>query len=273
MVDRYTRLPSQFRNDPIMARIPKVLVVTTIYSGKEYCLERFLTHARGLTYPNMRHVWIDNSADDGAFAKKLVEEYDIPAEDVYHIERGSNSREALARSSNYGRKLVIEGGYDYMFMLESDVMVPPTIIERLVSYGKDIISGLYMIGSDEWDEEEVPEAYKDMVGTRMRWPCVTIPRYNHNLGAWGSRLLTLEEVNDYVMQGVKRVHTNSFGNCLIHKSVFTKHGITFTYDPRFNGHPDIYFFNNCFMKRIPVFVDTSVVSDHDNIPWSTVEDR
>lgn len=205
--------------------LPKILTVTTIYDKKEYCLEEFLEKSRQIDYPNNRHIFIDNSKTLD-FTSKLQS----MGLEVYHVERGSNSREAIARSCNFARNICLDEGYDYMFMLESDVMVEPDIIKRLLSHCKDVVTAYYYIGTQD-----------------PRVPCITLPEYKPEIKAYGTRLLFMDEWDKYFMKGLKQVAAGSFGVSLTHKSVLKE--IKFYYDPRLKGHPDIYFYNTCFEKR------------------------
>lgn len=234
-----------------MARLPKVLVFTVTYEGKDYALEQFLEHANKLTYPNMRHIFIDNSKKDKYFRKLLS-----LGLDAYRVDRGNNSREAIARAQNLARQIAIDEGYDYLFSLESDIMAPPDIIQDLMKSGTDVITGLYFIGDKT---------------KGVRVPCITLPKYIEEGAYFGTRLLTQEELPNYVRNGVQRVQAGGMGCCLIYRSVFEK--IRFIYEIGLKGHSDIYFFNDCFGKNVPVFVDTDIVCDHENVPWTLVEDR
>lgn len=229
--------------------LPSVLIVTTIYDKKEYCLEEFLERSSKIDYPNKRHIFVDNSKTTD-FADKLIG----MGLEAYHVDRGNNSREAIARGCNFGRRMCLEEGYDYLFMLESDVMVEPDILLKLMSHCKDVVSGVYYIGTKD-----------------PRVPCITLPEFKEHIRAFGTRLLWMSEWEDYFMKGLKPVAANSFGCCLIHKNILKE--IKFYYDARLKGHPDIYFFNTCFEKKIPVFVDTDIICQHQNIDWGLVEDR
>jgi len=232
-------------------KLPKVLIFTPIYEAKDYSLEEFLKHTEALTYPNKRHIFIDNSETDEYYHKLKKRGLD-----VYYVGRGNNSREAISRGQNFARKIALEENYPYIFSLESDIMCPPDIVQRLMSRGKDVISGLYHIGDRS---------------KGVRVPCITIKKWNENLAAFGTRLLNPEEWDDYNNKGVKQVQAAGMGCCLIHKNAFKR--VAFTYDPRLKGHSDIYFFNDMFRMRIPVYVDTDVYCDHQNVNWTTVEDR
>jgi GT2 family glycosyltransferase len=232
-------------------KLPRVLVFTVTYEGKDYCLDTFLDHAKKINYPGVRHIFIDNSKTDWYYRKLL--ELGL---DAHRTSRGNNSREAIARAQNLARKIAIDEGYDYILSLESDIMVPPNIVQLLLSHSLEVTSALYFIG----DPKE-----------KMRVPCLTLPDYKKEFGFFGTRLLTIEEFDDYLHKGLKRVQAAGMGCCLISHRVFKR--IPFMYEIGLRGHSDIYFFNDCFRLGIPVFVDTNIVLDHQNVNWSTVADR
>lgn len=238
-----------------MFELPRVLVFTITYEGKEYCRERFMSFINNISYPksHFRHIIIDNSPTEDYY-NKLVSIYG--SDNVFRTLRGNNSREALARSQNLARKIALEDNYDYLMSIESDIMVPPNIIQRLLQRGVKVVSSLYFIGDRSKNQ---------------RVPCIAIQEFHEDIGAWGSRLLLPDEYPDYFNQGLKMVHTAGMGCCLINRDVFEK--FIFYYDPRCPGHSDIYFFMECFIKKIPVYVDTDVLCDHENSKWSDVKDR
>lgn len=236
-------------------RKPKVLIFTPTYEGKHYCFNEFIDHCSKLTYPNIKHIIVDNSKTD-EYANKLKRKLSKTNIDVYHVDRGNNSREALARSQNFARRMAIEGEYDYIFSLESDVFTPYNVIECLMIQGKPIIGALYFIGDKNSQE---------------RIPCITISKYLEEKGHYGTRLLEPKEFYDYLNRGVKQVQSCGLGATLIRRDIFTK--FPFNYDPRFMGHSDIYYYNKLFQALIPAYVHTDLVCDHRNVPWSTVKDR
>ena len=232
-------------------KLPKVLVFTTIYSGKDYILDEFVKVSQQINYPNYKHIYIDNSK--GTSYLRRLRQKGLTA---FHVERGATSREALARCQNFARQYALKHDYDYAMSLESDIMVPKDVIQKLMRHAKDVVTGLYHIGDRDKGQ---------------RVPCIALPYFDKELIANGSRLLRPEEWPHYHMKGLKQVHTGGFGVCLIYKTVLQK--IPFYFDPRFGGHSDIYFFSRCFENRINVYVDTDIVCDHKNSKWSDVKDR
>ncbi len=233
--------------------IPKILIFTPTYEGKEYCREAFVENAKKIVaaWGNARHIFIDNTAHP-QYAEKLKR----AGLEVYRVERGNNSRESLTRAQNFARKIAIDEGYDYLFSLESDIFPPHDILPRLYKRGKRVISGLYLIG--------------DAKGG-VRIPCITIKQFNDKLLAYGTRLLRADELAKYRNVGVKQVAAAGMGCCLIHKDVFTK--LAFRYDPRFMGHSEIYYFNSLRLVQENAHVDTDIFCDHRNSDWKSVVDR
>jgi glycosyltransferase involved in cell wall biosynthesis len=236
-------------------KLPKVLVFTPVYDKKDYSLDKFLEYAKNLSYPNFKHILIDNSATQD-YVQVLVKKTQGTDIGVYHVTRGNNTRESLARAQNFARKIAIDGDYDYMFSLESDIMCPHDAIQRLMIHNLPVTTGLYLIGDKKHN---------------TFLPCVTLLEFKPEINMYGTRLLKLQEVQEFIQPGVKQVAAGGFGCCLIARSVFTK--ITFMYEPHLDGHSDIWFFNECFRQRFPVVVDTEVKCDHDMSDWNEVKDR
>lgn len=237
-------------------KLPSVLIFTITYSGKDYCLDEFIKHCDAIKYPNTRHIIIDNTDDKGVYFQKLKAKFRHTDYEVFRTERGNNSREALSRSQNFARRIAKVDDFDYMFSLESDIMCPPNIIGDLMAHAKPVVTGLYHIGDR---------------AKGIRVPCITLKEFNKTIGAFGTRLLKTTEWDEYKNNGLKQVQTGGFGNCLIRREIFEEYA--FWYDSRFQGHSDIYFFNDLFQDRVPVFVDTDIICDHQNSKWSDVEDR
>lgn len=236
--------------------LPKVLIFTITYSGKDYCLDEFVENCKKFTYKNKEHIFIDNSDDGGEYTKKLKERLEPLGIKVYHVERGNTSREALARSQNYARKLFLEGDYNYLLSLESDIFPKPNIIDALILDAVDVVTGLYMIGFKE---------------KNTRWPCITKYEKNPNTGTYGSRLLYKDEWAEYINQGLKQVAAGGMGCCLMFRDVVEE--IPFTYIPGLRPHSDVFWFNDARKLGYPVFVDTNVICEHKNSDWGKVGDR
>jgi glycosyltransferase involved in cell wall biosynthesis len=236
-------------------KLPKVLIFTPVYDKKDYSMDKFIQNSLQINYPNYTHILIDNSATQD-YVQVLIKKTKGTNIGVYHVQRGNNTRESLARAQNFARKIAIEQDYDYMFSLESDITCAPDTIQRLMLHNYKVTTGLYLIGDKK---------------TNTFIPCATLLEYQDNIKMYGTRLLKLDEIAEFIKPGLKQVAAGGFGCCLIARSVFTK--ITFMYEPHLDGHSDIWFFNECFRQQVPVIMDTSVKCDHDMSDWDEVKDK
>ena len=80
-----------------------------------------------------------------------------------------------------------------------------------------------------------------------------------------------EEFPEFQKKNLIAVNGCGLGCTLIERKVIEK--ISFTYYPDLKGHSDIFFANEVWKNGMRVFVDTSVICDHRNVPWSEVKDR
>lgn len=231
-------------------KLPKVLVFTITYDGKDYCFDDFKAQCERFNYPNYRHIWIDNSKDD-SYTKKLLSE----GLEAYHVARGNTSREALARSQEFARKIAVKEGYDYLLSLESDILgVPEDIIQRLIGRSKEVVGCYYEIGSPDY-----------------RIPCITLPNKDSITGLIGTRLLEPKEKVSFLNKGLANVNSCGLGCTLINREVFESIG--FFYYRDLKSHSDVFFANDVWRAGYRIFVDTDIQLDHHNVPWSTVKDR
>jgi len=110
---------------------PRVLIGLPTSDVKDYCVERFLKQITNFTYPNYDIFIVDNSKD-----KKHVKKFHKRGIKAVHEPLNGDLREELARHQNIIREYFLNGDYDYLFMLESDVFTGECIIENMVSYAE-----------------------------------------------------------------------------------------------------------------------------------------
>lgn len=246
-------------------KYPSVLIGSPTYEGKEYCRKEFVENVRRLSYPNKSFVMVDNSKKTSYLAKLRRE--GVPA---VRVSRGRNSRDALANASNYLRKRVLEGGHEYLLMLESDIFPKPDIIEKLLRHmtpeSPVLQNGVRVVGAPYHIE-----------GYGIRKLCVFVAVKNGF--EVSTRLLTPEEERQFVDGSVKRVHGMGVGCVLIHRSILERFPFWWSEldeDRKRGGmqikHPDVYFYMDLQNNYVPVYCDTSQYAVHKPSDWRMVAD-
>jgi len=236
--------------------MPKILVLSVTYSGKDYCLDEWIDNCNLFTYPNYDHIMIDNTDDGGKYLESIRPKLENAGIMCYHTERGDTSREALARSQNLGRRIMLEGDYDYMFSLESDIFPKKNIMEALIRHNQMFISGIYCIGE---------------LNNRSRTLCLTVDTENKDTGTIGTVLLSPSQSLDYINKGLKEVSASGMGCTLIHREILEK--VAFTYIQGHRAHSDVFFCNSARRLGYMVIADTDVFCDHKNQSWVGFEKR
>jgi len=234
-------------------KLPKVLVFSPTYEGKEYCREEFVENVKKFTYPNADFLMIDNSETDD-YSRRLIAD-GVPC---IRVPRGGNSRVALASAQNLARDIAVKEKYDYVLSLESDLFPPKDIIESLMKHQKSVVGALYLIGGTA---PSIPTH-----------PCVFVFDQK-DTGVGGTRLITVEEHEQMKkMGGIFNVHGMGVGCTLI--STYLLKNYLFWTDNRFtNKHSDVYFYMDLWNNKVPVFVDYDNEVEHRPSAWSLVKDR
>ena len=226
---------------------PRVLVGCPTYAGKAYCLERFAESVRAIDYPNFDVLLVDNSRDDGKFARE-VERRGLPCIRGPVRKRPDGT---IAASREILRRRAVREGYDYFFNLEQDVMVPPDTLTRLVSHQKDVVGGWYFVTKGLLDRHGTLTHY-------LKEPCVHVgtAKDDGRLRGGDSQALDLRLLGP----GLLRVRVGSFGVCLMSTRVLGK----FTFRPDAKGvyYDGTMFYLELAERRIPAYVDTELLVPH-----------
>tara|TARA_Y100000310_G_scaffold343385_1_gene450766 strand:+ start:3053 stop:3853 length:801 start_codon:yes stop_codon:yes gene_type:complete len=121
----------------------KILVASPTYKGMQYCQEQFLERITNLDYDNYDVLIVDNSKDDSNF-NILKQNKKIK---VINVIRDSSDEKnkmlKLINSRNLILNYAIKNNYDYILMMDSDVIPLKNILQELLKSNKDIVSGLY----------------------------------------------------------------------------------------------------------------------------------
>lgn len=239
-----------------------VLIATPFYYGKMYCLDIFLKSVESINYKNKKLLIIDNSPKDKQLdAEVLKDKLQNTKFDIIYLSisnRKFNSREVLAYS--YAIALCYFEGYrfDYMLILEADVIIPPDGLNQLIETSKKyhgIVCGLVFR-----DKGKQIQAYKD--GLKL-WD----KRNRDGLYRLERTPYTLQEIEG---KTVVKIGSAAF-SCLLIPAKYTKDLKINWFKDHYN-HPDGFFFERVNHLNIPVWLNTKVKCDHLQKPW-ILDDR
>lgn len=257
---------------------PRVLIGSPIYDGKDYCIKEHLKCVKGLDYNNYEHIIVDNSKTD-KFYKELIS----MGVNAYRVDRGKNSREAINNSMNFVREYFLNGSYDYLFIIETDLFPDKNIIKRLLSHEKRVVGSYYVLGfkKDNIEYEKYKRLYSTgIISQDVYKECITdlqfqracifeLDRKKH--GSLGTRNISNEESYEYFGTGLRQVHGCGLGATLIRRDIIER--FPFWTDSRFDGkHHDVYFYMDLHNEGIEVYIDTDVLIKHKPSRWLEVED-
>lgn len=224
-----------------MSEFPKVLLVCPTYGGKGYVLGRYVDRIKNLTYPNYEILMIDNSQGEEYFNK--IKSLGV---NVLKGKWDERSKIRLTNSQNLLRDKFLEGDYEYMFMLEQDLIPPTDIIEKLMFHNKDVVGGWYYI-------------------TSSPRPCL-------------SREWTLIDMKfspvpplmiDMSKERLMKCFLGSFGCTLIKRKVLEK--IRFKVYHKFIQHADTWFYFDCEKNGFEVYTDTDLLIPHfQDYKWDDI---
>lgn len=237
---------------------PKVLVGITIYEGKDYVWEKFYDNIKNFSYPNYQVLIVDNTSHKKYYQKLLKRTKNNPLVTVVHTERGGTSREAQARSLNIIRDECLRGGYDYFLSLESDLIPPRDIIERLISHDKPVVGCVYLIGYD----------YSDSQPPR---PCLFGVKKNDEGGA-STFNYPPEQGFSFFGRGVVPIHGCGIGVTLISRKILERFRFWYDLNPPIK-HSDVLFYMDLHNNGIQNYVDTDMIIPHYNSAWDLVTDK
>ena len=128
----------------------KVLVAAPVCEWYEYCYPEFSKALKGLTYPRKDIFLVDNSQGMRFFQRVFADGFTV--EKSEHLHR---IRDMVTRDHNRIRQKVLDDGYDYLLILDSDVIPPKDTIEKLMEHDKDVVSAMFFGPHDIGGEVKV----------------------------------------------------------------------------------------------------------------------
>lgn len=171
----------------------------------------------------------------------------------------------VATARNRIAQKAIDGGYDYVMMVDNDVTPKPDALVRLLSHGEDVVTGYYAHRGND-------NLYNGRTCVcRVLQPNGT-PYFNYPLESeyTASEMEELKEAG-----GLVRIHGGGMGCILIRTSVFERmfypwyDWINYADENRGMLSEDLYFCEKLHAEEIPIYVDPNVPAGHmlRHIQW------
>lgn len=235
---------------------PKVIVASPTFDKMKYCQDEFFNSIKNLSYSNYDILIVDNSDEDFYFeGLKKISGINV----VRDKNIGKSGFQKVVSSRNKIIEYAIENNYDYIFMIDSDVIPPSNIIEELISCGKDLVSGLYFNFFNVNEQVKIlPVAWRE-INEKEFEQLKKILNFDEKIKSHKDlrRHLTEEEIESNELLEVKYP---SAGCMLISKEVFIKarYGLL----DKENTSDDIYFFDEIASLGFKMYVYTKIKCRH-----------
>lgn len=220
---------------------PKVLVGCPTSSYKSYCIEKYASALKSISYDNFDVLLVDNSKDN--LYIKSIKSLGIP---VVKGPYNESAKQRIVDSRNILRNKVLDEGYDYLLSLEQDVIPPENIIPRLMQHNKEIVSGVYF-------------TYQKNKGINVGLKPVLYKKS-------GNDSLVLMSESDVLKPRLVEVGACGLGCVLIHRKVLEK--VKFRFSKEYEGFDDVWFCYDSFNSGFKVYADTSVKCKHLILGWN-----
>ncbi len=229
---------------------PHILVGCPTSFHKAYCLEAYLAAVKALTYKHITFVLVDNSPDD-SYADLLESKGITVFKAPYHAE---SARERIVVSRNMLRQHALDNDYDYFFSLEQDVIPPPDVLEQLLSCQQPVVTGVYC---------------KDYTLTKEGRPIskTVMPLLYRRVNDEFVEQLKWKDVEQ---NAIFPVAVSGLGCLLIHRDVLQK--IFFRFDPVKEVFDDVWFCEDLYHLKIPLYANTAVKCKHlvSGMNWESI---
>ncbi len=231
----------------------KILIGCPTYNRYVYCID----------------TWVERVKEIQEFSKEHQIDYllldNSPTEEFYNSSREKNInmikapyfpdvRERVVYSRNLLRERFLEGGYDYLFSLEQDIIPPKDIIEKLLSHKKDVVSAYY--GKTVkllLQDNETGELKEAVIELALIWVKADKERI---------RRANPQEVLD---KGLIEVGGYGIGCVLISREVMEK--VKFEYKKDKKAFDDMFFCEDVEKAGYGLFLDSDIQAVHLHKQW------
>jgi len=218
-------------------------------NSSEYHIPNWFTNIESFEYPHLDTYFIDNSPDLTYHKKIQSLGYDCDYIDTNDRE----PRFVVAECYEMIRKRVLDGGYDYLFIVECDNYPAFNALEHL------------LIDSEVLDAPVVLFPYFTAFARQGRILMEQIDRNKLLSDFVSKRVMEDSEAIIHMDGTIIEVDGGGFG-CILIRSDILKF-IKFRTEEVNYAFPDSVFGMDCYKQQIPILMDTKYICPHYNFDW------
>ncbi|HCI54844.1 MAG TPA: hypothetical protein DFI01_02845, partial [Bacteroidales bacterium] len=157
---------------PMKQKLNNILIAVNTYDGHQYCREDFVK--------NLKEIQKYSGADVAIFynGRQMPWGFDGWPIVYYEPSEFDNGISILCAKNNQMRDYFLNGKWSHMLMLESDIIPPIDVVNRLYSYHKDTVTAMYFIKTLMKDMVNMPieSTWNVLDNETMQTKIITIPK-------------------------------------------------------------------------------------------------
>jgi len=233
----------------------KILIAAPSYDGKRYCFSQYVQSLNAIDYPteDIKFLMIDNTIPGGNPYDEIPIKFDSEIIRLYGKSRQLNSREVLAYCYSVIFCYAEAYNFDYLLILEADVLIPPYGLSKLIKTAKTH-SGLIAPVSFRVNGGYLQIYHDDMTLWKIKGPDglhrVTRTPYE------------MSEITEPIF----RIGSATF-SCVLIPFDCIKILKSVWYSNHYN-HPDGFFYQDAKDFSIPIWCDSTVECEHLQKPFA-----
>ena len=223
-----------------------ILLAAPTFHEKLYCWQEYLEAIKSNGIKHM--LFVDTSPPDKGIP--VPEKADVIR--LFGMRRRLNSREVLAYAYSVIFSYAQGYGYDYLWIVETDIIVQPDTLRKLL---RDVLQTQGIVSALSFRQEGRPQAYYDQRLWKAR-------------GRDGLWRIIRQPLPKEDLKGLKKVKAVSFGCLLIPKHLYQY--LHAEWSSQHYNHPDGFFFERLAEEGVDVYVDCDIRVKHLQRPWKEV---
>lgn len=232
-------------------KFPKILITAPQHESKMYAFDAWFSNIKNFTYPKDKiEIFLADNSKTDKNTKYLISK-GITA--VHTPQNKKGLYHTINDSHEACRQYAIDNGFDYMLHLETDVIPPIDVIERLLNNNRKVVTGTYDI----------------FFGTKRKAMIQLDEKFDRNISAYRTMEFVQNAEPVFFNGKTQNIYHAGLGCALIHRSIFEM--LPFRYVDGYNMHTDTWFANDCYLLNTNIYADTTVQCKHYNQTWLGVK--